>query len=103
MNFNILGGFSVGMKILWIFLGGHHKTGGLVLGSRMRIFFGVAKISNIFRLCLIFHKFFLVNSRCWIQALVTYEEKMRVTPPPWGFIVHHIKGSQPHRLEFPNP
>ena len=54
------------MKILWIFLGGHHKI-GLVLGSflcnlgsflrsryRIGIFFWVAKISNIFWGCLKF-------------------------------------------------
>ena len=65
MNFNLFGGFQKnkyfwGMKILWIFLGGHHKIGlylwghfyafwGLFLRSRYRIrdIFWVAKISNI--------------------------------------------------------
>ena len=55
------------MKILWIFLGGHHKIGlylgvismhfkGLFLRSRygIGIFLGVAKISNIFLGCLKF-------------------------------------------------
>ena len=50
-----------GMKILWIFLGGHHKTGlhlGVISmhfrvfssgqGTEWGIFFGVAKISDIF-------------------------------------------------------
>ena len=58
------------MKILWIFFGGHHKI-GLVCGSflcnlgsflrsryRFGIFFGVAKISNIFLGCLKFLIFF---------------------------------------------
>ena len=64
MHFNILGGFQKnkyfwGMKILRIFLGGHHKI-GLYLGSFLCILgsifkvmvqngniFGVAKNSNI--------------------------------------------------------
>ena len=55
-----------GMKILWIFLGGHHKI-GLYLGvismffrSRYRMgnIFGGAKISNIFLGCLKFLTFF---------------------------------------------
>ena len=49
-----------GMKILWIFLGGHHKTGLVSAAISMNVWsvlkvnvqigdiFGVAKISNIF-------------------------------------------------------
>ena len=88
-----------GMKILWIFLGGHHKIGLqrsflCILGSFLNVkvqnggyffyfflffFFGgggggVAKISNIFWRCLkflIFYYFFLcVNGRCWARASV---------------------------------
>ena len=68
----------LGMKILLIFFWGHHKI-GLVLGSflcnlgsflRSRIFFGVAKISNIFWDCLIFLIFLGVNGRCWARAYV---------------------------------
>ena len=53
---NIFGG----MKILWIFFGGHHKTGQVSAAISMNVWsvlkvnvqigdiFGVAKISNIF-------------------------------------------------------
>ena len=75
LNLNIFGGFHKmnilrGMKILWIFFWGHHKIGlvggsflcniGSFLRSRYRIgiFFGVAKISNIFLRCLKFLIFF---------------------------------------------
>ena len=72
----------------WIFLGGHHKI-RLVLGvismhlesflrSRYRIgiFFGVAKISNIFigrrgeGVLHIPNIYFGVNGRCWVQAYI---------------------------------
>ena len=74
----------LGMKIFWMFFGGHHTIGlylgvismhfwGLFLRSRdrMGIFFGVAKNSNIFWGCLKFPIFFWgVNSRCWARAYV---------------------------------
>ena len=78
------------MKILWIFLGGHHKIGLVwgsllcVLGSFLRsmyrigILFWVAKISNIFLGCL---KFLIFLG--WIVdagSEPTYEEKIRVPP-----------------------
>ena len=63
-NFNIFWVFQKtfgGMKILWIFFGGHHKIGLYFedismhfrvfsegQGTEWRIFFWVAKISNIF-------------------------------------------------------
>ena len=60
-----------GMKILWIFLGGHHEIGlylvvismhfrvfSLGQGTEWGMFFGVAKISNIFWGCLKFLIFF---------------------------------------------
>ena len=84
MNINILWGFQknkffFGMKILWIFFCGHHKI-GLYLGvismhfraisygqcTEWWIFFGVAKISNIFMVLEIPDIFF----RCWAQAYV---------------------------------
>ena len=37
---------------------------------RIGIFFGVAKISNIFLGCLKFLIFFEVNGRCWVRAYV---------------------------------
>ena len=70
-KYDILGG----MKILWIFFWGHHKTGlffffweGGVISMHFRVFSygqgteweyfgGVAKISNIFGVCLIFISF----------------------------------------------
>ena len=71
-----------GLKILRIFLGGHHKIGlgvrsyffafyGPFLRStkRMEDLFGVAKISNIFLGCLKFLIFF-VNGRCRAQAYI---------------------------------
>ena len=67
MNFNIFWGFQKkiilfwGMKILWIFFGGHHKIGqclgvismhfrifSLGQGTEWGIFLGVAKVPNIF-------------------------------------------------------
>ena len=71
------------MKILWIFVGGHHKI-GLYLGvisMHLRYFFkvkvqnggyflGDAKISNNFLRCLKFLIFVWVNSRCWARDYV---------------------------------
>ena len=67
-----IGGGGGGMKILWIFLWGHLKIGlylGVIFmhfrdfllrqGTELGIFFGVAKISNIFLGCLKFLIFFL--------------------------------------------
>ena len=48
----------------------------------MGVFLGVAKNSNIFWGCSKFLIFFGVNSRCWSEP--TYEEKMRIPPPPSG-------------------
>ena len=65
MNFNIFGG----IKILWIFLGGHHKIGlyleviSMHLRVEKRIFFGLLKF-QIF---------------IWGPE-PKYEEKMRVPP-----------------------
>ena len=73
MNFTIFWGFQKNeMKILLIFFGGHHKIGlylGVISmhfrvfsegqGTEWGIFFGVAKISNIFLGCLKFLIFFL--------------------------------------------
>ena len=47
---------------------------------RIGIFFGVAKISNIFLGCLKFLIFLGVNGRCWVRAYIC--EKIRVPPPP---------------------
>ena len=44
----------------------------------MGVFLGIAKISNLFRGCLIFLIFLGVYGRCWLEP--TYEEKMRVHP-----------------------
>ena len=46
MNFNIFGGFRIflgGMKVLWIFIGGHHKIGLylVVISMHFRIFYKV--------------------------------------------------------------
>ena len=73
-----------GMKFLWMFFGGHHQIGlylGIILcilGSFLKvkvqtewgIFFGVAKISNIFWGFLIFLIFLGVNGRCWARTYV---------------------------------
>ena len=65
------------MDIFWgssqnwtIFRGYFYASHGLFLRSlyRMGIFFGVAKISNIFWGCLIFMIFFGVKGRCWALA-----------------------------------
>ena len=87
--------FFWGMKILWIFLGGHHKI-GLVWGSflcnlgsflrsmyRIGIFFWVAKNSNIFWGAWNSWYFLGVNGRCWVRAYARVCGKNRVpTPPP---------------------
>ena len=73
----------LGMKILWIFLGGIRKM-DYTLGSFLCIlwsflkvkvqnvgyFFWVAKISNIVLGCLKFLIFLGVNGRCWVRAYV---------------------------------
>ena len=63
--------YDSGMKILWIFFGGHHKIGlylGVITmhfrvsfsqGTEWGIFWGFAKISDIFLGCLKFMIFFL--------------------------------------------
>ena len=55
---------------------------------RIGIFFGGAKISNIFLGCLKFLIFFGVNGRCWVRAYIC--GKNRVPPPPWAPTVHHL-------------
>ena len=55
----------LGMKILWIFILGHHKT-GLVLGvisMHLRVFSFFSGMPDI-------SDFFFVSSRCWVQAYV---------------------------------
>ena len=47
---------------------------------RIGIFFGIAKISNIFGGMPDIQDFILVNSRC--ESKPTYEEKVRVPLPP---------------------
>ena len=87
------------MKILWIFLGGHHKI-RLYLGVismhfwvflrsmyRMGVFWGVAKISNIFGgswNSYFFFLFFFLGGGVWTVDAgpePKCEEKMRVPPP----------------------
>ena len=46
----------------------------------MGIGFGVAKISNIFGVCLIFLVFLGDNSRCWVQAYVAGKNENTPTP-----------------------
>ena len=71
---NIFGG----IKILWIFLGGHYKITSLrVISIQFRVFFkgqgtefgyflGLLKFQNFFWGCLKFLIFFGVNGRCWV-------------------------------------
>ena len=88
LNFNTFSGFQKNNYFLGyedfvdIFLGssqnltvlrGHFYTfQGLFLaqGTEWGIFFGVAKISNIFWGCLKFLIFFGVKGRCWARAYV---------------------------------
>ena len=49
---------------------------------RMGIFFGVAKISNIFFWVLEIPDIFGVKGRCWVRAYVC--RKIESTPPPPG-------------------
>ena len=58
---------------------------------RIGIFYGVAKISNIFLGCLKFLIFFGVNGRCWVRAYVC--GKIRV--PPLG----HKRAEDAERLK----
>ena len=51
----------------------------------MEDIFGVAKISNIYLCCLKFLIFFWVNGTVDAGPEPTYEEKMRVPPPPPQF------------------
>ena len=84
LNFNFLGVFRKrnifgGMKILWIFFGGHHNIElyfGVIFMHfsrflrslyRMGIFFWVAKISNIFLGCLKF--LILLGDEGWMLGL----------------------------------
>ena len=66
------------MKILCIYLWGHHKTGLYLVvifmhyrvfskdqGTELGIFLWVAKISNSFLGVLEIHDFFWVNCICW--------------------------------------
>ena len=56
---------------------------------RIGIFFGVAKISNIFLGCLKFLIFLGVNGRCWVRAYICGKNKS-TPPPPWAPTVHHL-------------
>ena len=70
------------MKILWIFLGGHHKIGlvlgviSMYLGSFLKVkvqngdIFGCCKYFKDFLAVLDIPDIFLVNSRCWAQVYV---------------------------------
>ena len=101
LNFNIFWGFQKNEYFLGVwnfcgyFLGGHHKI-GLVWGSflcilgsflrsryRIGIFFGVAKIPNIFGGSWNSWYFLGVNGRCWVRAYVC-GKKLEYPPPPWG-------------------
>ena len=87
LNFNIFWvlqktEFFGGMKILWIYFGGHHKTGlyleviSSILGAFLKVnvqnggYFLGCEISNIYLMCLKFLIFFAVNGRCRALAYV---------------------------------
>ena len=63
---------------------------------RIGIFFGVAKISNMFLGCLKFLIFFGVNGRCWVRAYVY--GKNEYPPPPWACSI--LKRFWPEWLHF---
>ena len=84
------------MKILWILLGGHHKIGlysgvismhfrvfSLGQGTERGVYIWVAKISNIFLVCLKFLIYFGVKGRCWARAYV-WRKKIEYPPHPLG-------------------
>ena len=72
---NIFGG----MKILWIFLGGHHKI-GLNLGV-ISMHFRVFSLLG----CLKFLIFWGANGRCLVRAYVQRKNESTPPPPPPAF------------------
>ena len=61
----------------------HHRVFSEDQGAKWEyIFLGGAKISNIFQGMPDIPEFFLVNSRCWVQAYVA----RNVAPPPFTSI-----------------
>ena len=73
----------LGMKILWVFFGGHHKI-GLYLGvvsmhfrvlysgqsTELGIFFGLLKFRIFWGVLEVPDIYFWVNGRCWARAYV---------------------------------
>ena len=105
LNFNIFGGFQKteyfyifgGMKILWIFLGSsqtlHFGVFSEGQGTEWRIFLGLLKNLNMYLGCMKFLIFFFFEGGGWTVDAgpdPMYEEKLRVPPPPLGF-VHQFK------------
>ena len=82
------------MKILWIFLGGHHKIGLylVVISMHFRVFFlrsryrigyifwGCQNFKYFFGLLVIPNILFWVNGRCWVRAYVC---RKKWEYPPW--------------------
>ena len=60
-------------------------------GTEWGIFFGVAKISNIFLGCLKFLIFFGGERRCWARAYVC--RKNESIPPPLGELIVFAQNS----------
>ena len=84
-----------GMKILWIFFGGHHKIGlylGVISmyfrvfswgkGTEWGYFLGLLKFQIFFGGAWNSRYFFGVNGRFWVRAYVC--RKHQKTPPPLG-------------------
>ena len=100
-----------GMKILWIFFGGHQKIGLylVIISMHFKVFSSRYRIWDIFLVCQNFKYFFgcldfLIFLGWSVDAAPdpTFEEKMRVPPPPPPPPPPPVLGTAPNSSNSPH-